>query len=517
MRTLHSAAMTCKAVAEPASEALWAVLHNGALALLCPFPSFKIVAQEPADDFRAFLDTPQAIEYIFEGDVTDAQWQRWERCARLVRCIYLSDMFPPLQSPFFATLLRRQAGSGESLLPGLQGLWFSETRQTPTNTALIRALSTPTLSTFPFEPRISDDVRRWDSLRTLGSMIPCLQHLHIPTRGGAAIEYLGSILSFPMLRSLNLSLVSSDAYQALILDLAAMMDHLEKLYIATEGVHPTGPIIGYPNMIGAHRTLRGTENPPFPVLRELRIVGKHSDIVQLLTLIPTSSIEKVSLISNQPHITEVAPMLNLLASKPNTTSLQFLHICLCSGFYTLADGDEPVHAYFSSVLKSLWNLRALKPLRIESQCRILSISDEDVANMGRSWPLVQSLVITCDTGLPDILLALWTPYIPYIIRPSLTALVELAGRCRTLERLMMDVTDVSEEELVALEAYNPEEDATPPQTQLLHLIPAQGDHCFHLYIPDVDRLGRALLRRFPNLEGLSLNGWFKLGKVPRNL
>ncbi|KAI0645797.1 hypothetical protein C8Q79DRAFT_716565 [Trametes meyenii] len=343
IHTLHSAALTCKAFAEPASEVLWAVLHNRALALLCPFPSFKVVAQEePAEDYSAScLDTPRTTEYIFEGDVTEAQWQRWEHCTRRVRCIYLSDIFPPLQSPFFATLLRRQADSGKPLLPGLQGLWFLETRQTPTNTALIRALSTPTLSTFLFEPRISDDIRRWNRLHTLGSIIPCLQHLHIPARGGAAaIEHLGSMVSFPTLRSLNLSLVSSNVYQALILDLAAL-DHLEKLHIAVEGVYPTSPTVGYPKMISAHRALRSTENLPFPVLRELRIVGKHSEIAQLLTLMPTSSIEKVGLISSHPRISEAAPMLSMLVSKPNTASLRFLDIYLNSGSTRWPTGMSP--------------------------------------------------------------------------------------------------------------------------------------------------------------------------------
>ncbi len=44
-RTLASAALTCKAFSEPASQALWAVLPNGLLPLMHTFSNFRATSK----------------------------------------------------------------------------------------------------------------------------------------------------------------------------------------------------------------------------------------------------------------------------------------------------------------------------------------------------------------------------------------------------------------------------------------------------------------------------------------
>ncbi len=61
MRTLASAALTCKAFSEPASEALWAVLPDGLLPLLHTFSSLRITYKTSYMGSRKHV---QAMYYV---------------------------------------------------------------------------------------------------------------------------------------------------------------------------------------------------------------------------------------------------------------------------------------------------------------------------------------------------------------------------------------------------------------------------------------------------------------------
>ena len=123
--------------------------------------------------------------------------------------------------------------------------------------------------------------------------------------------------------------------------------------------------------------------------------------------------------------------------------------------------------------------------------RRLSVTDGDVLRMRDAWPELVRLHVAYgyrplyhnDPGPPAS-------------HPSLGAVVALAARAPRLESLSIDVADVAETELAALEAR------AEQQRALVHFLPAVAEERLEgIVLCDVPRLASALRAIFPSLTG----------------
>ncbi|KAI0763002.1 hypothetical protein C8Q74DRAFT_1451054 [Fomes fomentarius] len=107
-RTLANAALTCRALSEPASKTLWKCLHLGLLPLLKTFSCFK--------------ETDGGIaSYELDGEISAAEWERFDHLASWVRYIgYPYERAVVLQSSVVHALVKRYQTKGAALLPNLQ-------------------------------------------------------------------------------------------------------------------------------------------------------------------------------------------------------------------------------------------------------------------------------------------------------------------------------------------------------------------------------------------------------------
>ncbi|OJT06680.1 hypothetical protein TRAPUB_2465 [Trametes pubescens] len=153
-------------------------------------------------------------------------------------------------------------------------------------------------------------------------------------------------------------------------------------------------------------------------------------------------------------------------------------------------------------------MHTLETLEVGTWNRVLSISDDAVAQMDTAWPRLQHLAIHVSSTFalgPDA--DLFTPYDADIARPSLSALINLADRCSSLTYCAVAAASVSEVELVSLEgcaAVASSARMRMTQTRLEQLIPTHRIHSNHFKLPDVDRLGllsHALRALFSSIVG----------------
>ncbi|KAH9898529.1 hypothetical protein C8Q73DRAFT_788704 [Cubamyces lactineus] len=513
--TLKHAALACRAFAGPASDALWSVLHVGFAPLFYAFKGFKVIVEEDplASQYGDLFGSPYTVHQVLEGEVHADDWERWELCARRVRCFVFADYLRwQFEDPFLSILLTRARDVTRPIFPNLLAFSARESQGLSQRCILLRALAhSPDLFAVSFRPHLPgpflgtlvDDIAMLlEGQEAAGS---CLRHLSVKS-SYQAIHIVLPLRWFRGLRMVEVSPVSVALLQYLLPQLGAL-EGLETLLVAIDndplsvGRLATKRMTGldkYPPSDDAKDTFKLQGG--FRTLRRLSADGTHSDIEGLLRRINSTVLQDIAIYSVQATGSDIVALVQPLGSGRISTSLRKLYLSLTTEFLLLASGADTIHIAFADILGPLLHLRSLEDLEVMSWNRVLSISDEDVQDMAISWPCLRRLTITSDSKDIYRTHEAWTPYAPHISRPSLLAVVDLAERCRALASTNMDVANMSETELEALEAHADGSEIVP-QTRLMHFVIAKDEHFMHMFLPDIDRLARVLRRLFPSLEG----------------
>ena len=158
---------------------------------------------------------------------------------------------------------------------------------------------------------------------------------------------------------------------------------------------------------------------------------------------------------------------------------------------------------FGDVLRRLNCLSRLQDINFGIEFDFLTITnfdvnDADMETIATAWPNLHNLTIVQTSWGFDLSDPLACGI--RISRPSLSAMVSLAERCRKLEEFCVEFEDVKLAEVERLEARA--EACTEPQTTLRRIvIESLSDFCLMLLVDDPDRLAIVLRRLFPNLSG----------------
>ncbi|KAI0658373.1 hypothetical protein C8Q70DRAFT_192067 [Cubamyces menziesii] len=519
---LKNAALVCRAFAGPASDALWSVLHAGFAPLFYTFKGFEVIRK------RQPLLGPDlySVEHVLNGPVSADDWARWEDRAQRVRCFVFADHARwQLDAAFLPVLMDRARDLAHPLFPNLQAFAVRESLGYPPRRGLLFALahssaslSAVTVATripLPFHETLAEDLEELQAgLAMTGAR---LRYMNVYSHY-QCIHVTLPFARFGDLRTVHTSPMTLAGYRYAVTHLSAL-EELEELIIAVDddperagglAGKPLGGIYQYP--LEGKLKEAFEDQGGFRALHKLSLDGTHSEVGELTQRIKSATLEDVSLVSNQDFTSDITKLVKPLGSEHIAASLRKVHLSLDTNFALVASGADAIHAPFADVLRPLFRLHALEELEVTSWHRVLSISDEDVWDMATAWPFLRSLIIASDSKSSNRARIAWTPYAPSISRPSIPALVHLAEECRQLTRLRVDVADMSEEDLHVLETHVAV--ATARQTQLMHWIPAWGDHCLHLSLPDIDRLAQALHQLFPSLKGSGSGGegWHRPGR-----
>ncbi|KAI0335396.1 hypothetical protein GY45DRAFT_1366967 [Cubamyces sp. BRFM 1775] len=513
--TLKHAALTCRAFAGPASDALWSVLPVGFAPLFNAFKNFKVIVEEDPRiiQYGELFGSPYIVHHILEGEIYADDWERWELCARRVRCFVLAEYIRwQYEEPFLSILLARARETSRPIFPYLLAFSARESEGLSQRCVLLRALAhSPSLCAVSFRPQLPgsfletlvDDIAMLlEAQEATGS---CLRQLSIKSANCAAHIVL-PLRWFRGLRMVEVSPVSVALYQYLLPQLGALAE-LETLIVAVDND---------PSSVGrlAGKRMPGLDKHPlsedekvafelqggFRALRRLSADGIHSEIEELLRKVNSTVLQDVSIFSVQATNHGVVSLVQPLSSERFSASLRKLYLSLTTEFPPIASGADAILIAFAGIVGPLLHLHALEDLKVMSWNRVLSISDEDVRNMATSWPRLRRLSITSDSKNNHRTYEAGDLYTRHISRPSMAAVVGLAENCRDLVAVKIDVADMSETELEALEAHAATT-GTVPQTHFMHFIMATGQHFMRLSLPDLDRLAVALRRLFPSLEG----------------
>ncbi|KAI0775830.1 hypothetical protein BD413DRAFT_491580 [Trametes elegans] len=335
----------------------------------------------------------------------------------------------------------------------------------------LRPLPSSTLSTVAIRPSRSFDISA-HVLRELELLSKCtnggVQHIYIDTLVNLK-QPLRPLTRFHKLRTLEVSALDPGLLDTLI-ELLLGLASLENLWILTGTERSASSIVDNSN------ELRDLASQPtgFCTLRKLSLY------------IPLSNIRS-------PLDEEASP--DALLSKNRTTSLRKLELTL----YHRCPSDKPLHAPIFQLFRPLLRLSNLEWLELVFENRLLSISDDDVADMTYAWPKIRHLIVQSEISRHHNDAALWQASTPAIQRPSLLAIAKLAGCCRNLKELTMDVANISAEDVDAFEAWAAVPERVSQTRSSLTTLGSER-HREQLTLTDVDRLARALRRLFPSLK-----------------
>lgn len=436
-------------------------------------------------------------QQVLEREPSPAEWERWKICVRRVRCITLKNTRAAyFDEPFIPLLLH--ASAGVPILPSLQSITFSEPRGKPVQSQLLRALAGPALFTISvynatphaYSTHILDDM---EAISRSCDNVRCML-IYSEVR---SLSQNWPLIRFPRLRTLYFDCLSWFPCRSMTSQLGALKE-LEELDISYEFTSSNA------QSMAALDDPSATTNA-FPALRKLHLTASTFQAGQIISSISSTSLQEVRISTYQPVFrADVTPFIQMFPWAQNASSLRRLDLSNTTNWDTLnTSPGDPFYAAFFDMFAPLAELHALEYLEISCWSRVLSISDADAARMARAWPRLQRIliaysVVPFEPAEPPV----WDPYGPQVARPSLSALVDLAERCPALFYCEILAADVTESELITLEAHVAEARDRSRQTSLRSLLPARGAHCDHFTLCDVDRVARALLALFPSLYGV---------------
>ncbi|KAI1781929.1 hypothetical protein LXA43DRAFT_1154649 [Ganoderma leucocontextum] len=461
--TLARAARTCRAFADPASRVLWEVLVN-------PAPIVSVLRTWNA-------------HAASEAEENARIWDRFEQIARRIRafCCWTStgrgdediDILSPICSHY----------DGHPIFPNLRVLSVRGCVHGAPWLAFLRAVcASPTLVLCTIAGE--HDITVPESLAIISDAHPELTHLKAPSLWRFDEESHRALAKFS-----NLQTASFTVIDATLLRHLAALPNLRMLRGRLAISKPTMDIQG-----------------AFPALRELstKDMDARTDFLAVLPLISSRSLARLSLRISVPLTENMLEYLDEMCSSPALAQLRELDLYVEIEFNQFENQDEPFEGVrVADVLAPLKRLPALRDILVvfnfpTSTVATFDMNDQDLDTVASAWPDLARVKVGHKHD--D-----WNGGPLVISRPSLSAVVSLAERCRKLERVDVEFECVDASELARLEARAADACASP-QTELRRIVfdPDTG-FCQQLRVADPSRLVAALRKTFPNLtSGLEM-------------
>ncbi|KAI0758664.1 hypothetical protein C8Q74DRAFT_1441341 [Fomes fomentarius] len=366
-RTLASAALTCKAFSEPASEALWAVLPDGLLPLLHTFSSLRITYKTSYMGSRKHV---QAMYYTLDsGAIQSTEMQRFEHLAARVRFACCTTQTTPEIDPSVLTAMLEQFSP---LFPNLRALeWRESSGLDPHLSRLLRSLvSTSSLSAFFYRPASNSTA----DMSLLTSLRPDLPHLRVwdirhMLCGTTALIPLRSLVSVHIL----------DVDPSFFCHLATLT-HLEDVAVS---------LARESSGSGQRKPLPGV--PGFRSLKRFATLGSipAEDIVWMLSVIATTSTRLSTLdVGVRTSFQELLPALEKIGSMPVLRNLRTLKLRLHLNTGYRACLQLPL----SNIASPFYPIPSLEDVSFAIRNRIIDLSEQDLTRMQEAWP---NLIKTC--------------------------------------------------------------------------------------------------------------------------
>ncbi|KAI1787766.1 hypothetical protein LXA43DRAFT_1184274 [Ganoderma leucocontextum] len=462
--TLARAARTCKAFADPASRVLWEVLVD-------PAPIVSVLRT---------LNAHAASEAEENARI----WDRFEQIARRIRafCCWTStghgdediDILPPICShydghPIFPNLRVLSVGAGVHGAPWL---------------AFLRAVcASPTLVLCTIAAGY--DIAVPESLAIISDAHPELPHLKAPSLWRFDEESHRALAKFSNLQTARFMFIDTTLFSHL-----AALPNLRMLRGRFAISKPTMDI-----------------QSAFPALRELSTedMDARTECLAVLPLISSKSLARLSVQISVPLTESMLEYLDEMCSSPALAQLHELDLRVDIEFNQFENQDEPFEGVrVADVLAPLKRLPALRDILVVVNFRTSTVAafdmnDKDLDTVASAWPDLAHVKLGHAIEHDD------SPGGQEGIgRPSLSAVVSLAERCRKLESLEVEFESVDASELARLEARA--DACASPQTELRRIVfDPVTDFRQKLRVADPSRLAAALRKMFPNLtSGLEM-------------
>ena len=396
-----------------------------------------------------------------------------------------------IEGSVFAQLFENNAA--QPLFPNLQVLSWQRSSADEDMSKLAQIIAPPTLSVLKLHhPMWIDYKPRFVPAYFTRDGRP--EDLHIFTDACPALEHILIDLIYPshdLCSVANCHHLRSFSVEQVHLNVLWRLAQLPNLtHIDTElcSEEPSGPPATSP------------VEAPLPLFSSLKTItfvnSLPSPVISFLTTISPVALTSATIRLTRARSDDIPLCLSVLCSERLAHTLRVISVSF--GCTWAQRGSESERCHFLTLARPLLRVASIEVLHFSISGRALVLSDNDVTEMARSWPRIVSLSITHNPEYTEPKDRPRGAHYANLIRPSLSTLISLAEQCGSLESMKFDPADVSEQELVSLEAR-----ATPsnPRSVLSQFVPARSDAFDGLVIHDVPRLASALLRIFPNLEG----------------
>ena len=408
------------------------------------------------------------------SDASDSSvdWERFEHLARRIRALsYPAD--PIIDEDTIDLLCSRYRN--RPILPNLRALSWGMVIKAPRAKDIVML---ECLGSSPALHWISASDDRAEVLNAFLASCPNIAHLRY-SRHFPKPAITRSFVGFKNLHTAHITYIDDDS-----------MRHLGTL----------------PNL----RVLRGVmvlsdsfvlPHSSFPVLEELYTADNYAytDALTPLSLISSKSLAVLCLRISVQLPDNLLEYLEKLCAISAVAQLRKLDFTVDIQFNQYDNEDELFEGVaFGHVLRQLTRLRALRDISFQvefttSTVALFAVSDTDMDKISSAWPNLRSLTITWACGTYD-----W--HACGIARPSLSAVIRLAERCRKLETFYIEFESVDLGEMERLEARAA--DCTEPQRALRRIVVKPcTDHSMTLRLADPVRLATALRKIFHNLTG----------------
>ncbi|KAI0752621.1 hypothetical protein C8Q80DRAFT_1147321 [Daedaleopsis nitida] len=489
-RTLVNAACTCSSFADPASRVLWSVM-DGLSPLLRLLPSFKQSTHSTVPPHQGIGGTQNDSDYVLDGDVSEADWTRFEHVAGRVRCL-LYDPYVSLDRTVVDALVARYGrnrGLG-SLLPNLQFLVWPESNDDDRQ-RILGLLCSDALQYVVIPDYQSGDYQYpgQKDLLTIADHAPNVRHFRADL-SNIPLGVDSPLLRFAALRSLKFPLGST--MDEVIFTYVSKLPYLAVLDLS-------GVVL--PNPTAAYAEHPVMKRNTFPSLRKLLIPGEgYRPALHLDTLsrISSTSMEALWLTVHVALKSELIQFVATLCSLDAMQSLRYLYLSVDAP-YMEYEGLEMSSIVFADIAQPLLKLRFVEDFSLSSTFPYaIDVTDEDVGQLSSGWPRLTRISLRATDRPPAT-------------RPSLGALIVFAERCPHLKDLGIEAANITEADVTKLEARVATASYRPcAALEEFALDRADGSNPIDLDLLDdheFDRLARVMHRVFPSLREEDAFGW----------
>ncbi|KAI0806590.1 hypothetical protein C8Q74DRAFT_1223060 [Fomes fomentarius] len=485
-RTLASAALTCKAFSEPASQELWAVLPNGLLPLMHTFSNLRTT-------YKTASSPPN---YTLEGAIQYTEIQRFKHLAARVKYFAFGRTTREISPSALDVILEQFEIKNSPLFPKLRALEWYESSGDPHLSRLLGSLvRTSSLSAFIYVPNIDSTA----DMSLFAALRPQLRHLRVLYVPSEMYGICAPLIPLRSLVSIRVFHVDPSFFRHL-----ATLVHLEDVEtsLARKAFGQREPPLALPDS--------KTVLPGFKSLRRFATAGLDQvcveDLVWMLSTIATSTrLSTLDMKVDAYGVQGVFPALQKIRDMPALRNLRTLVL----GIYldTYATLGIRIQLPFSDIASPFYTISSLEHISFSTN-RILVLSVEDLTRIQEAWPRLKELsAFRVDSGMDYDSEA---DQVEQPGEPSLASVVAFTMKMKNLEVLDIDVANVSAEDVDQLCALAEDSEVghePPPQSQLQHLTFAMA--CWRVKFAseiderDVDRLACALRRIFPRMRGVS--------------